>query len=54
MEVGIGADASNRANALEIHASGLVVLAAAYAQTSDPLVAGAIWNDSGTLKFSAG
>lgn len=52
LEVGIGTGSSAKANGLEVHTDGKVVMPAL--PTSDPTEAGALWNDSGTLKISAG
>ena len=51
-ETGIGTANNNRANAFEIHIDGKIVMP--NLPTTDPVLGGALWNDSGILKISAG
>lgn len=52
LEVGIGTSQANKLNGLEVHTNGQIVIA--NIPTSDPSVAGSIWNNSGVLNISAG
>ncbi len=51
-ETGIGTSPSARVNAFEIHGDGKIVMP--NLPIADPVLAGALWNDSGVLKISAG
>jgi len=51
-EVGIGTGTSTRANGLEVRTDGNVIVP--NLPTSDPLIAGALWNNAGVLNISAG
>jgi hypothetical protein len=44
----------NETDRFEIRGDGLMVSERTYNQTTDPLITGAFWNDSGTVKISAG